>query len=356
MRLQKTSAPDKPFFMYFSPGACHAPHHVHEEWIDRFSGQFDGGWDVLREEIHARQLAMGVIPAGTALTPRPEQLPGMGRLRRPLQAGGRRLMECFAGFLAHTDAQVGRLIDALEDLGEWDNTLFIYVSGDNGASAEGTLNGVWSAPSFQNGFPEDPEWLLAHIDDFGSARCENHFNVRVGVGAGRTVPVDQAGRLPLRRHPQRARRSRGRRVPRPAGSAISSTTSSTSCRRSSTWSASPQPDSRERRRAEADRGCQHALQLRRRRRRQHADDAVLRDSRQPSDLPRRLDRLVLPRPGAVDPQRGAALRRWRRDVGAVQRPRRLQPGGRPRRAVPRRSCANCGRCSTARPGGTTCTR
>ncbi len=176
MRLQKTSAPDKPFFVYFSPGACHAPHHVHKEWIDRFSGQFDGGWDVLREEIHARQLEMGVIPPGTQLTPRPEQLPAWDEYDDRYKPVATRLMECFAGFLAHTDAQVGRLIEALEDLDEWDNTLFIYVSGDNGSSSEGTLNGVWSAPSFQNGFPEDPEWLLEHIDDFGTERCENHYN------------------------------------------------------------------------------------------------------------------------------------------------------------------------------------
>ena len=86
-------------------------------------------------------------------------------------------MEVFAGFMAHTDEQVGRLLDALDEMGETDNTLFIYVTGDNGASAEGTVNGAWSAPSFQNGIPEDPEWILDHIDDLGSARCENHFNL-----------------------------------------------------------------------------------------------------------------------------------------------------------------------------------
>ena len=175
MRLQKTSAPDKPFFVYFSPGATHAPHHVWPEWIERFSGQFDDGWDRLRERIHARQLELGIIPPGTSLTPRPEQIPAWDDYDERYRPVAARLMEVYAGFLAHTDAQVGRLIDAIEQLGEWDNTLFVYVSGDNGASAEGTLNGVWSAPSFQNGFPEDPEWLLEHIDDFGSARCENHY-------------------------------------------------------------------------------------------------------------------------------------------------------------------------------------
>jgi hypothetical protein len=113
---------------------------------------------------------------GTALTPRPEQLPAWDDYDDRYKPVASRLMEVYAAFLAHTDAQVGRLIDAIEDLGEWDDTLFFYVTGDNGASAEGTIHGVWSAPSFQNGFPEDPEWLLEHIDDFGSARCENHFN------------------------------------------------------------------------------------------------------------------------------------------------------------------------------------
>ena len=93
-------------------------------------------------------------------------------------------MEVYAGFLAHTDAQVGRLLDALDDLGQAENTLVVYLMGDNGASAEGTLHGAWSSPSFQNGEPEDPEWLLAHIDDFGSPRCENHFNA---PGPGRST-------------------------------------------------------------------------------------------------------------------------------------------------------------------------
>ena len=230
LRLQKAAAPDKPFFVYFSPGATHAPHHVWPEWIEKFRGQFDDGWDALRERIHARQLELGVIPEGTILTPRPEQIPAWAEYPDRYKPVARRLMEVYAGFLAHTDAQVGRLLDALDDLGQAENTLVVYLMGDNGASAEGTLHGAWSSPSFQNGEPEDPEWLLAHIDDFGSPRCENHFNVGLGLGARRSVPVDEAGRLPLRRHAQRhgrlvAARHRG------AGASCgpSSTTSSTSC-------------------------------------------------------------------------------------------------------------------------------
>lgn len=176
MRRQRAAAPDRPFFLYFSPGATHSPHHVWPDWIKRFEGQFDQGWDRLREEIHARQLELGVIPSGTKLTPRPEQLPAWDDYDDRYKPVASRLMETYAGFLAHTDAQVGRLIDGLDDLGIWDTTLFIYVTGDNGASAEGTMHGAWSAPSFQNGVPEDPEWLLAHMGDFGSDRAENHFN------------------------------------------------------------------------------------------------------------------------------------------------------------------------------------
>ncbi len=177
MRLQKAAAPDKPFFVYFSPGATHAPHHVWPEWIERFKGRFDAGWDALREEIHARQLERGVIPPGTALTPRPEQIPSWDEYPDRYKPVARRLMEVYAGFLAHTDAQVMRLLDSLDELGQADNTMVVYLMGDNGASGEGTLHGAWSSPSFQNGEPEDPDWLLEHIEDFGSARCENHFNV-----------------------------------------------------------------------------------------------------------------------------------------------------------------------------------
>jgi arylsulfatase len=177
IRLQQTSAPDKPFFLYFAPGATHSPHHVWPEWADEFAGHFDDGWDALRERTYTRQLEAGIIPAGTRLTPRPEQVPAWSDYDDRYKPVARRLMEVYAGFLAHTDAQVGRVIDAIEELEIWDDTLFIYVCGDNGASAEGTIHGAWSAPAFQNGLPEDPEWLLAHMDDFGTVRCENHYNV-----------------------------------------------------------------------------------------------------------------------------------------------------------------------------------
>lgn len=177
MRLQKTSAPDKPFFLYFAPGATHSPHQVWPEWSEKFAGHFDDGWDALRERIFARQIELGIIPSDARLTPRPEQIPAWDDYDDRYRPVARRLMEVYAGFLAHTDAQVERLIDAIDELGQWENTLFVYLCGDNGASAEGTIHGAWSSPAFQNGLPEDPEWLLAHLADFGTRRCENHYNV-----------------------------------------------------------------------------------------------------------------------------------------------------------------------------------
>lgn len=173
----RATAPDRPYFLYLPTPAVHTPHHAPKAWIDRFAGQFDDGWDALRERIFERQLALGVIPAGTRLTPRPAEIPAWADYPDRYKPVARRLMETFAGFLAHTDHHIGRLLEFIESTGEGDNTLVIYITGDNGASAEGTLNGAWSAPSFQNGVPEDPEWLLEHMDDFGTARCENHFNV-----------------------------------------------------------------------------------------------------------------------------------------------------------------------------------
>ncbi len=177
IRLQKTSAPDKPFFLYFAPGATHSPHQVWPEWSEKFAGQFDDGWDALRERTFARQLELGIIPSNARLTPRPEQIPAWEDYDDRFKPVARRLMEVYAGFLAHTDVQVERLIDAIHELGQWENTLFVYLCGDNGASAEGTIHGAWSSPAFQNGLPEDPEWLLAHLADFGTPRCENHYNV-----------------------------------------------------------------------------------------------------------------------------------------------------------------------------------
>ncbi|MFN8469995.1 MAG: arylsulfatase [Caldilineaceae bacterium] len=177
IQSQKTSAPDKPFMVYFAPGAAHAPHHAPKAWIEKFKGQFDQGWDELRAAIFQRQLEAGVIPAGTTNTPRPGSIPSWDEYPDRYKPVAARLMEVFAAFLAHTDAQVGRVIEVIKEMGQWENTLFLYIVGDNGSSAEGTIHGTWSSPAMQNGFPEDPEWLLEHIEELGSAAAENHYNV-----------------------------------------------------------------------------------------------------------------------------------------------------------------------------------
>ena len=143
-RQQKSLMPDKPFYLYFAPGATHAPHHVPKEWSAKYKGQFDQGWDKLREEIFARQKALGVLPQDAELTRRHEEIPAWDEMPEQLKPVLARQMEIYAGFLEHTDYHIGRLIDALEDLGALENTLIYYIIGDNGASAEGTVQGTFN--------------------------------------------------------------------------------------------------------------------------------------------------------------------------------------------------------------------
>jgi arylsulfatase len=176
---QKALSPDKPFFIYFAPGATHAPHHVPKEWADKYKGKFDQGWDVLREEIFARQKQLGVIPADCQLTARPREIPSWNEMPEALQPVLRRQMEVYAGFLEYTDHHVGRLVENLEKLGILDDTLIYYIVGDNGASAEGTLNGAYNEMANFNGLAplETPEFLLARLDKLGGPDSYNHYAV-----------------------------------------------------------------------------------------------------------------------------------------------------------------------------------
>ena len=178
-RQQKALMPDKPFFMYFAPGACHAPHHVPKEWIDKYKGKFDQGWDKLREEIFARQKKLGVIPANAELTTRPAEIPAWDETPQDMRPIFAREMEVYAGFLEHADHHLGRLIDALKDLEVLDDTLIYYIIGDNGASAEGTPNGCFNEMAVLNGIGrlETPEFLKSKIDDFGGPEAYNHYAV-----------------------------------------------------------------------------------------------------------------------------------------------------------------------------------
>jgi arylsulfatase len=178
-RQQKSLMPDKPFFMYFAPGATHAPHHVPTEWSDKYKGRFDQGWDALRVEILERQKELGVVPADAVLTARHEEIPAWEDVPDELKPVLARQMEVYAGFLEHTDHHVGRLIDALDDLGVLEDTLVYYIIGDNGASAEGTLNGTFNETFIFNGAAalETPEFVASHIDELGTPTSYNHFAV-----------------------------------------------------------------------------------------------------------------------------------------------------------------------------------
>jgi len=177
IRLEKSTTPDRPFFIYYAPGATHAPHHVPKEWIDKFKGQFNQGWDKYREETYQRQLKLGVIPPDTKLTPRPPEIPAWDTLSPDEQRVAERLMEIFAAYTAQTDYEVGRVLDALEEIGQMHNTLTFWEIGDNGASMEGTLSGCFNELATLQGVSEDASFLVQHMDELGSAKASNHIPV-----------------------------------------------------------------------------------------------------------------------------------------------------------------------------------
>ena len=179
IRQQKSLMPDKPFFMYFAPGATHAPHHVPKEWIDKYKGKFNQGWDKVREETFARQKKLGVIPKDCELTARHPQIPSWDSTSAEMKPVLARQMEVYAGFMSHTDHQIGRLIDALRDLEILDDTLIYVVIGDNGASAEGSLQGTFNEIVSITGYGhlETPEYFAARLDKFGGPEAYNHYAV-----------------------------------------------------------------------------------------------------------------------------------------------------------------------------------
>jgi arylsulfatase A-like enzyme len=175
MKAQQSMTPDKPFFMYFATGATHAPHHVAADWIAKFKGKFDAGWDKVREETFERQKQAGIIPANTKLPPRPKDIAAWDSLPEPQKQLFRRQAEVFAAFLAHTDDQIGRLVSAVEEIGEMDNTLIFYIAGDNGTSAEGGMVGMYNEMTYFNGVAEKVEDLIPLIDKWGSKETFPHM-------------------------------------------------------------------------------------------------------------------------------------------------------------------------------------
>jgi arylsulfatase len=179
VQQQKALMPEKPFFMYFAPGATHAPHHVPKEWADKYKGKFSHGWDRQREFTFERQKELGVISPDAELTARHAEIPAWDDMDPELRPVLEREMEVYAGFLEHTDHQVGRLIDALDSLEITDDTLILYMIGDNGASAEGTFNGAFNEMANFNGMAalETTEFMLSKIEEFGSPTAYNHYSV-----------------------------------------------------------------------------------------------------------------------------------------------------------------------------------
>ena len=177
IRHEKSVTPDRPFFVYYAPGATHAPHHVPKEWMAKFKGQFHQGWDKYREEAYQRQLKLGVIPADTKLTPRPKEIPAWESLSENQKKVAERLIEAFAAYTAQTDYEVGRVLDALDETGQTDNTLVFWEIGDNGSSLEGGLMGSYNEFTGLEGASEDPSFVLAHIEDIGGPSAYNHIPV-----------------------------------------------------------------------------------------------------------------------------------------------------------------------------------
>ena len=174
---QQALTPDKPFYMYFATGATHAPHHVPKEWIEKYKGQFSGGWDKLREETFARQKELGAIPADAKLTPRPVEIPAWEDMSADQKRLFERQMETFAGFAEQTDYEVGRLVAQLEAIGELDNTIFFYIVGDNGSSAEGGPEGTYNEMMALNGIIGKADQMMSQIDDWGGPTTFPHFAI-----------------------------------------------------------------------------------------------------------------------------------------------------------------------------------
>ena len=343
VRQQKALMPDKPFFVYYAPGRRTRRTTCRTEWSARYEGRFDAGWDALREETLARQKELGVVPPDAELTARPDEIPAWDEMPDDLRPVLARQMEVYAGFLEHTDHHVGRLLDALSDLGVLDDTLVYVIIGDNGASAEGTPHGCFNELVILNGAfgLETTEFMAERIADFGTPAAYNHY--AVGWAHAMDTPYQWTKQVAshwggtrngtivhlAERHPRPGRGAppvppRHRRGPdgaRGGGPARAHV--------------------RERGAAAADRGGEHGLLLRRPRRRRAAHDAVLRDVRQPRHLPRGLD-------GSA---RATACRGWRprcppstRTSGSSTGP---TTGPRPTTSRPssRSGCASSSACS-----------
>jgi arylsulfatase len=199
IKYQKALTPDKPAFVYFAPGATHAPHHVPKAWIEKWQGRFDQGWDKLREETLARQIQMGVVPAGTRLAPKPPAIKDWDKLSPDEKRLFTRQAEVFAAFVEYTDHEVGRMLEAFDEVGQADNTLVFYIAGDNGTSGEGGANGMFNEYTYFNGVQEKVEDMLRLLDQWGGPETYPHMAAGWSVafnapfGWMKQVPSDFGG-------------------------------------------------------------------------------------------------------------------------------------------------------------------
>jgi arylsulfatase A-like enzyme len=341
VRTQKSLAPDKPFFMYFAPGATHAPHHAPKEWIAKFKGKFDAGWDVMREETLARQKQLGIVPPDTKLAPKPKDIVDWATLNPEHKRLFSRQMEVFAAYASFADSEIGRLITAVQDLGALDNTIVYYIMGDNGASGEGRMHGLFNEYSIVNGVDEPIELQLKQMDELGGPKGNNHYAAGWAVAGDapftwvKQVAANFGGtRNGLVVHWPKGIKARGE-IRTQFHDVID--VAPTILEKSRPASA----DRGQRLQAASHRGREHELFLRRRKGSGAPYHAILRDQRQPRHLPRRLVR----RDRASDPLDHQDLPRPADggQVGALRRQCRLLPDQRSRGIEPGKAEGDAGR-------------
>ena len=336
------AAPEQPFFVYYAPGGAHAPHQPTQEWIDKFKGKFDMGWNAMREQIFANQKRLGVIPANTELTPWPDGQPEYGGARlakwETLTADEKKLFarqaEVFAAYVAYTDHEIGRVLQAIEDVGKLNDTMIIFISGDNGTSAEGSTVGTPFDQAALEAIDIPVADQLKYLDVWGSDKTQPHMAVawawafdtpfkwtkQIASHFGGTrqgVAISWPGHINgPRRHPHPVPPLDRHRADHPRSDGNCGTGDG------------------QRHRAEADRRREHGLHLRQEERERpvHAHDAVLRDDWQPRHLSRRLDCHDNAARRSLADGRGPIARRGQRlQMGALQHRRGLFGEQRPRR-------------------------
>ncbi len=324
---QKSIHPDKPWFTYFAPNGHKPPVGVPDEWIKKYRGKFDDGYDKLRERILARQIALGIVPPNTKLAPMPKSIPAWDKLSDADKKVGARWMEVFCGAVEYYDYQVGRIIEAVRQSGELDNTLIIYIAGDNGPTPEGGLHGSMNKLSYFNGVPESLDDLVKHIDDFGGTEVARQLSRGLGLRNLHALHIRQRDRIRRRQQHGDGHVMAGtHQGPGRQATAVSSP--HRHCPDHSGERRCAAADADQRSRSEADGRRQHDVHLCRCECQGPAHDAVFRAVRRPCHISRRLVGRDASRRGRRDrcPWRHT-FRQGR--LGTLRHEDRFRPGQRP---------------------------